>query len=184
MTAIAAARACVSAPCVVDSRNTRSRVVTQPTELHHFARPASADTAEAVAKRLAEASTGRASTSYSRLRTAEVPAEAGDHLVEDEQRAVLRRQSRAAPARKPGAGSPVRRGLEHDAGDLAGVGVEQRVGRSRDRCIGIATVSVADRGGNAGGHRGRTDEPVVVREERMVGADRHHRRARCRRGPA
>ena len=85
MLAIAAASACVSAPWVVDSRKTRGFVgLIEPAELHVLSLARERGHREAVGERLAEArKVGRDAVVF--LRAAVVPAEASDHLVDNEQ---------------------------------------------------------------------------------------------------
>ena len=95
-----AASACVSAPWVVERRKTRSRVGPQPAELHDLAPPDQRGEGEAVGHALAEG--GEVGPdAVGRLRAAEVPAEAGDHLVEDEERAVGVARGRSPPGGSP-----------------------------------------------------------------------------------
>ena len=69
--------------------------------------------------------------SMERPRAAVVPAEAGDHLVEDRTARRGRGTASSATRRKPGAGGVLRLGFEHDRGNLPGVCVEQRLELAR-----------------------------------------------------
>ena len=101
--------------------------VAQAAELHDLALADERGAREAVRHRLAE---GRqvGLDAVGRLRAAEVPAEAGDHLVEDEQRAVPRAQV-AQALEEPRRRRDAALGLEHDTRDLPADGVEQGRGR-------------------------------------------------------
>ena len=137
--------------------------------MHHVALAGQRQTREAVGHGLAE---GREIGDHAvqTLRAAQVPAEAGDHLVEHQHRAVGVAE-RDQLGEEPGRRLLDPRRLEDHRGDLAGVRGEQGAQR---RQIVVAELHglVVDRARDAAVGRGRADEPVVVGEERVIGADR------------
>ena len=114
------------------------------------------------------------------LRARKVPPESRDHLVEDEDGAL-----RAAEVPEAMEEFVARRldclGFQDDARDAARVRREHRLG-AREIVVAEADRQVADRLGDSGGHRGRADEPVVRREERLVLAHGHEIAVRVRPG--
>lgn len=103
------------------------------------------------------------------LRAADVPAEAGDDLVQHEQHAVLVAQPpqsrEVARLRRDG-----RLHLEDERRDRTGMRLEQRLHRP-EVVEREAERQIPDRSGDARAHRRRPDEPVVGREG-LVAADR------------
>ena len=170
MVASPAARPTCSAPCVVESRNTRSAVVLEPAELHDLAPPCERGKREPVRDPLApRREVGRDAVNL--LRAAVVPAETGDVLVEDQQGAVapdrLLQSLQVAVARRL---RPL--GLEHEA-RRSGPGARRGEPRpTRDRHSGTQVSVSRRRAGNPAANRLDDHRPVVVRKEGMVGADR------------
>src|SRR5207247_4289696 len=105
------------------------------------------------------------------LRPAVVPAEAGDHLVEDEERAILAAQLLHFVQEAILRLDAFRR-LENESGNGTLVALEQR--------LDAGNIVVLERAGEApdglryaGTHGCRADEPVVGGEERVIGAAGH-----------
>ena len=161
------------------TRRPRSR--SRPPEAHELALAGQRRQREAVGERLAERRE-IGDDAVQSLRAADVPAKAGDHLVEDEQRAIARGRALHA-GRNPGAGSSVRAASRNTRGDLPGVRREQRAQRCQVVVVELHGL-VVDAARDAAVGRGRADEPVVVGEERLVGADRDEVAAGVARAPA
>ena len=135
----------------------------QAPELHEVAAPGKGGDREAVAERLAPGREVRRHA-VDLLGASGRPAHAGDHLVEDQDEAVLVGEL-AQPLEEAGRrlGHPGR-GLEDQAGDLPGVRREQRAHRVQVVVVEAdgEAVLLLER---AGVHRRGPDEPVVTREE-------------------
>ena len=100
--------------------------------VHHVRAAGERGDRHAVAQRLAEAGqVGRDAVAL--LRAARREPEAGDDLVEDEQRAVPRAPARRTPSRKPGCGRLEPDGSRITRGDLAGVRSSAALERRRGR---------------------------------------------------
>src|SRR6185295_9564477 len=112
---------------------------------------------EAVAERLAEAGEVR-NDAEALLRPAARPAEPGDDLVPDEDRAVTVRQ--VAHAGEEAFLRLLGAVLEDDRGVFARVLVEQR-GQRLQPAVGEGADQVGPAGGDAGGPRRGAGEPVV-----------------------
>ncbi len=109
-----------------EQEHARPVVVIEPAQAHVLAPPGERRHREAVGERLAEG--GEVGDDVVQLlRAAVVPAEAGDHLVQDQQRAVGVAQAlqRVQVARRRVLGA---RRLEDQRGDAPGVLLEQRRG--------------------------------------------------------
>ena len=133
-------------------------------------RPASAETANPLPMRLAERRQVRAARRRRAGRRGHVPSEAGDHLVEHEQRAVAVHSSRN-PSRKPGAGSTAVAGSRTRQATWPGCSANRRA-HGVEVVEPEADREVAQRLRDPRRHGGVPDEPVVGREERLVLADR------------
>src|SRR5690606_12142494 len=104
------------------------------------------------------------------LTTSATPAEAGDHLVKDEERTVVMGElpecGKEIPGRLFTAG-----GLEDDRRNSVGKCVEERAD-TVEIVVAEAERHRPDRVRDTGIHRRGPDEPVVRREERVVAAHR------------
>ena len=126
---------------------------------------------EAVAETLAEGAEVGLDTVIG-LGAVEVPAESRHHLVQDEHRAVVPAQpGHLVQEIVDGMGEGRR--LHDQAGDAAGMIAKQRLD-AFDVVVVEGNAEVFHRLRNAGVAGGGGDEPVVVGEERMVLAQRHH----------
>ena len=104
------------------------------------------------------------------LSAAKVEAESRDHFVENEECAVRGAQLVHAPEEVV-LGLLRRRCLHDETRNAAGMPVEH--GLDAGEIVVVKPVGeLSDRLGNPTGHRRSRDEPVVDREERMLGTDR------------
>ena len=174
--AIPAARPTCSAPCVVERRKTRSWSWSRPPRAEM---PPSGERRQR--KPVCDSLPPRREVGCDPmhlLRPAGVPAEPADVLVEDEERPVgadellQAAQESLARLRRP-------LGLEDEARDLSGMPLEQRL----DRCEVVVVERqrlLLDARRNATTYGRSHHRPVVVREERMLDANRDEIAARER----